>query len=369
MSTLKLRKVNSLPGTLEPSTLYLVKPSSGNTVAIFITDKTGAINYHTLDSTDVSQITMAIINSLINQPNGIAGLDDNGNISVNVDLSSIILTSTDATPPGANSVKLFRNEIANRDLLGYVNSFDKSSAIQPFIANNRISIWSHPGNSNSSSVNLAAPTFTITGTLTTRNVAVGSLLTMSKRLGIVSNASGGSLAGYRIPNAQHKIGGGDGRGGFFLVHRFAISDNNLVTGGRMFLGARSSTGSPSNVNPSTITNCIGIGHGAGDTTLKLYYGGSVPQTPIDLGIDFPVTSNTDIYELILYSPINEYKVYYQVNNINSGAETSGELTGTEGTILPATTTLLSLMNAFRSNNTTGQPVGIDIMSLYIETEY
>jgi hypothetical protein len=166
------------------------------------------------------------------------------------------------------------------------------------------------------------------------------------------------------------VGDGSGNGGFYKICRFGISDAAAVSGARMFCGVSSSTSAPTNVEPSTLTNSIGMGHGASDTTMHIYYGGSAAQTPIDLGSNFPSnTRSTDAYELALFAPSNSNNtVYYEVTRINTGNVATGTLTGTAGTALPASTTLLSYQRIWRANNATALAVAYDIMSDYIETD-
>lgn len=102
----------------------------------------------------------------------------------------------------------------------------------------------------------------------------------------------------------------------------------------------------------------------------LYSGGSVAQTPINLGANFPVlTTNVDFYDLILYSPPTESVIYWQVDRLNTGDTASGALNGTIGTQLPLLTTLLTPINAFRTNNASAVAVGIDFVHVYFETDY
>jgi len=119
-----------------------------------------------------------------------------------------------------------------------------------------------------------------------------------------------------------------------------------------------------------LTNSIGVGQGAADTNLKVYYGGSAAQTAIDLGASFPTnTSNTDWYELTLFAPpTSNNTVYYQVIRLNTGDKSSGTLTGTAGTVLPSNTTLLALRN-WRTNNATASIVTLALGNMYIETDY
>ena len=75
-NTLRFRKVNSVPGVLETSTIYIVKQGSNH--VLYITDKNGTVSYKSYDSTDIAAVSSAYIDGLIGQPDGIAGLDTNG---------------------------------------------------------------------------------------------------------------------------------------------------------------------------------------------------------------------------------------------------------------------------------------------------
>ena len=183
------------------------------------------------------------------------------------------------------------------------------------------------------------------------------------------SAIAGNLSGHYLTVAQVTVGDGT-NGGFYKICRFGTSDAATVAGARMFVGVSSTTSAPTNVEPSTLTNSIGVGHGASDTNLKIYYGGSAAQTPIDLGSNFPAnTLSTDVYELALFAPASSNNtVYYEVNRINTGDVATGTLTGTAGTVLPSSSTLLAYQRAWRCNNATAKAVGLDIMSDYIETD-
>ena len=79
MSNLKIVKALSLPSILTASTLYFIKVSD-TTFSIYLTDKTGSVSYRSPDSSDVSGLTLALINALQGQPGGLAGLDLNGDV-------------------------------------------------------------------------------------------------------------------------------------------------------------------------------------------------------------------------------------------------------------------------------------------------
>jgi len=118
-----------------------------------------------------------------------------------------------------------------------------------------------------------------------------------------------------------------------------------------------------------LVNCIGVGRRAADTTLHLFHGGSSAQTPIDLGANFPAnTANVDMYDLALFSPPSATGVInWEVTRLNTGDRLSGQVSG-GATVVPISTTLLTPLNAFVSNNATAAAVGIDIASFYIETD-
>jgi hypothetical protein len=207
---------------------------------------------------------------------------------------------------------------------------------------------------------------TAVGTATARTITTANMFMRLRRLGFVSAATGGSLASIRIAAAQITLGDGT-LGGFHKVLRFGISDAALVAGARMFMGVSATTAAPTNVAPSTLLNCIGVGHDAAATNLSLYYGGTTAQTPIDLGANFPVTTNTDVYELALFAPPGG-DITWEVSRLNTGHVASGSITAAGGVALPSPTILLSPMWGYRTNNATATAVGLDLMSDYFETD-
>ena len=281
---------------------------------------------------------------------------------------------TEIEDPGAapaGKMRLYAHDIAGRMMPKFVGPSGLDSALQPFIARNKVGCWMPPGNANTVPGVFGFTAYTVVGTLTARNVAATNLFTRMRRLGIVGSSAAGNAAAARAAVAQITVGNGSGLGGFHKIIRFGISDAVLVSGARTFVGISSSTAAPTNVEPSTLTNCIGVGNGAADTNLKIYYGGSTAQTPIDLGANFPSnTVNTDVYELALFSPPSlNGVVYYEVTRLNTGHVASGILSGNPGVILPANTTLLSYAQIWRNNNATAAAAALDIMSDYIETDY
>lgn len=271
--------------------------------------------------------------------------------------------------PAANTVRLFRRDVSGRQMPAFIGPSGLDSALQPFLARNKVGYWCPPGNATTvpGVLGFTAPTIT-NFTATARNVATTNMFTRMRRLGYVTSAVAGQVGNWRVAVYQYTVGDSSTQlGGFHFIIRFGISDAASVSGARMFMGMRASA-TPANAEPSTLTNCIGIGHGASDTNFKLFYGGSSAQTPIDLGASFPSnTLSTDVYELALFSPPNSGNVTYQVTRVNTGDTASGTITNSGSTVLPTNTTLLAPWG-YRTNNATALAVGLDVMSAYIETD-
>lgn len=280
-----------------------------------------------------------------------------------------------ATPASGN-FNLYGKTFANRTMPTIIGPSGMDYALQPATWRQKIGVWTPPGNATTVPGVVGIGTLTATGTATARTVATTNLFTRTRRLGYVSAATAAALSGIRGPAAQYTTGSGAGLGGFFTSIRFGISDAAAVTGARMFIGMSSATGAPTNVEPSTLTNCVGIAQLSTDATqLYLVYGGSAAQTAIALGTNFPPmagvgAANGIAYDLTIFAPPNSNGiVYYQVERIGTAFVASGTLTPTVvGTQTPASTTLLT-HQLWRTNNATLLAVGFDVLNIYVETDY
>lgn len=192
----------------------------------------------------------------------------------------------------------------------------------------------------------------------------------------VSAATAGSLCGIYHTLAQYTTGTGTGLGGFFCSWRFAASDAAAVSGARMFVGMSSSVAAATNVEPSTLTNCIGVAQlSTSSTQLYIVYGGSAAQTAIALGTNFPPmtaagATNGVAYELSVFaSPNSNGTIGWRVERIGTQYVAEGHITpAVAGTQTPLNTTLLS-PRAWRCNNTAAVAAGLDIIHLYLETDF
>lgn len=302
--------------------------------------------------------------------NGVTAWNSLGYGGFNTTVNGVTMNSA-AVPsaPAAGKLELFAGPIAGRQFLKMIGPSGIDTAFQPFLARNKVGYWCPPGNATTVPGVLGYTAPTAVGTVTARTVALTNVLTRMRRLGYVSAAGAGSLASHYQAVQQISFGDG-GIGGFFKCTRFGISDAATVAGARMWLGVAVLATAPTNVEPATLVSQVGVGHGAADTNLKVYYGGTTAQTPIDLGANFPITAGSvEAYELALFSP-PDGGCYYEVTRLSTGHVATGFLPadGT-GVTMVGPGLLVSYHRAFRTNNATALAVGLDICSDYIETDY
>lgn len=286
-----------------------------------------------------------------------------------IDNGDLILKDN-ATPvaPTTGSVKLFCEDVGGRKMLGQIGPSGLDTPMQPFMGRNKVCYWSPIGNATTAPLAFGIVAPTATGTATARNVATTNLLRSTKRLGYVSAATAGSLCGARGSALQFFRGNADFMGGFSYVCRFGVSDPATVSGARMFVGLQSSTSAPTNQEPNVVgmNHIIGVAQISSSNNLHIVCNdASGTATTIDLGANFPAnTISADAYELALFNPANSSAITWTVRRLGTAFESSGTLT----TDLPAANQLLA-PQIWRCNNATALAVGIDLISLYIETDY
>lgn len=276
-------------------------------------------------------------------------------------LPSVALPSV----PAAGGVAVFGREIAGRMMPAFIGPSGLDSALQPLLARNKVA-WANPVG-NVTTLSLMGMAITAAGTATSAAWAATNLHTSMRRLDyLVTTAATTAVAGFRGGAQQYWRGNAAGRGGFLLVCRWAPATGVAVPTSRAFCGLRALTGAPTDINPSTMTNIIGMGWDSADTNVQMIRndGGGV-ASKIDLGAAFPrpVADRTAVYEVMLFAPPNAAEVQYEVTDLVAGAVA----TGTLSTDIPAAVTGLNPY-AYHSVGGTSSVVGITLMSLYVETD-
>jgi len=280
------------------------------------------------------------------------------------------LAMTDVAAPAANTIRLYREEIAGKSMLAVRGSSGVGYPVQASMAHKPIATWNPPGNATTVPGVNGMPAMTVTGfTATARTIAATNRLTRTRRIGYVTAATAGAVGQFRANAAQYTIGDASGLGGFTFSIRFAITDTAPVSDARMFVGMKTST-TPTNVDPFTLTNCIGIAQVGGSNSLFLICCGAsiVGASQTLLPAAFDASDTTALYELTIHSPRFESKVYWSVTRLDTGDVASDEIAGDAGTDFPGTTTLLCAPWCYRTNNTTALAVAMDFAPVYIETD-
>ncbi len=283
---------------------------------------------------------------------------------------------TIAAAPAAGGVTVGRRSIAGADRLAIRAAQMLERLAGPDLS--RVQFFKAEGTAATTLAFTGCVTanFSAAGTATTRTPAATSYATRAKRSAYVSAATAGSLASWYMNTTPVFVGNGSGLGGLFAVFRFVVSDPATVSGARMFVGLSATTGAPTNVEPSGLTNQIGVAQISSSSNLQIVYGGGTAQTAIDLGANFPAnTLSADLYELILFSDPNDSgKIGYEVNRnggdyVTGGFSARGSITNTTpGTTLPSTGTALA-PRFWRTNKATALAVGLEIVSVTVTWDY
>ena len=319
-------------------------------------------------SHNTGSATAPIAKALL-QPGQVLVYSENGGVQVSSAESSTLATLTlpdtpNPTVPSDSYGTIFIKKIAGRVMAAQIGPSGLDTALQAHLGGNKVALWMPPGGSTTVPGVFGMAALTATGTATARTVATTNLLSRMTRLGYVSAAATGALAGGREAVAKFTTGAGPGLGGFFARYRFGVSDAAPVAGARMFIGLDALTAAPTNIDPSTKVNCIGVGQIGTSNNLHIIRGNATAKTPIDLGVSFPANTNADAYELNLFAP-PAGGCYWQVRRLNTTFEATGFLPSTE---IPVATQLLC-HQLWRCNNATALAVGLDVCGIYIETDH
>jgi hypothetical protein len=281
-------------------------------------------------------------------------------------------TTALTTPTGSN-LKLVNRTVAGRQMLAEQAPDGGEYLIMPHLGRRQTGLWIPAGNATTvpGVFGITAPT--AIGTATARTIMTSNLANRMRRIGYPSSSVAGNFGGIRINAAQFSCGSGtpaDGSGVFAMM-RWVESDAAPVSGRREFIGLANGLGAPSNVEPNTLTNVVGICQLSTDATQYYWYAaGSSAQTAVAIGtgIGAPAGNSTTAWELTIWAPsaiANTFKL--QLTNLSTGVTSTTSFTGA-ATVVPQSTTLLNVL-MWACNNATAAAVGIDVCTLFLETEF
>lgn len=218
---------------------------------------------------------------------------------------------------------------------------------------------------------------TITGTLAARtidNAGTGGI-TSFRRVGLETTASSGDIAYWQDLETISRMTDTSGYGGFKKTYIFGRGDSAVAPNVRQFVGLRNVSTAPTNVNPSTLTNCVGVAAIDGSDNLHIVYGGTSAQTPIDLGGIFDCKTDESAYRVTLESRRRsaDFNVFVTVDRIvnNGTIDTtfSAKLVDTSGTFaqLPGGQDLYDHM--WKTNNSHSLVVALDLGPYFSQNLY
>lgn len=171
----------------------------------------------------------------------------------------------------------------------------------------------------------------------------------------VTTAAVNAIASIRQANSVHARVNG------FAVTLCAGPDTGVTTSGstdRFWMGLRASTSAPTDVEPSSLVNAIGLGYDAADSTMQVMHNdGSGTATKINTGMAVPATDSSGMFKLHLWCEAGSSTVQFVVVNLSDGAEFSGTIS----TDLVASTTFMS-WQAYHSVGATSSVVGLALGS-------
>ncbi len=273
-------------------------------------------------------------------------------------------TTTNPALP-TSGLRLFSRFRARR-LPAFVGPLGQDSQLQPALFSNRVVMWNAVN--NLSTPTTFGATFTNIGTASLIKSESTNFYTAMVRQRFASTTTAGNAGGLRTSSAQWFLSSTANLGGFFFVARLGF--NQVTATNRIFIGLHSAEANVAGtVEPKSLTNTIGFGCNAAETTLRVFSNdatGTATQHA-DLGATFPATGGaaTNFYEFRLFAPSAAgQQVYWSAHRLNDGLVVNG---GPVTTDLPALGTLLAT-HILHSNGTTAAAVHVDVQSLYIESD-
>lgn len=153
--------------------------------------------------------------------------------------------------------------------------------------------------------------------------ATTNTITRRKRANFDTGAVSGTVAYVRPGSTSIKRGDASGVGGFRFLARFAIT--TMPASWRSFIGlVPLGSLTPTNVDPSSLLNMVGIGKDAADTAWQIMFNdGSGTASKIALSAsDFPVNTTTLLEVELFCPPGASQNITYWARNI-SGVDANG----------------------------------------------
>ncbi len=276
----------------------------------------------------------------------------------------------DNTPaaPGAGKVRLFAKTRA-RPLPYWRTPSGDYGALQPLIGGKRV-VSVRANASGLTGIGTAADAvgtaLTSTGTISSPAPATTNILTASPRMVATAAVATPTACEFRENTVlRYWRGNASGLGGFYFICRFGLS---VISANRRWmcgLGAATGTYAAAN-DPSAATNILWVGQDTADTNIQFMHNdGSGTATKNAGSSNVAVPTTSEVMEFHMYAPPNGSAVEMYLEKVNGGGSTSYSASSD----LPASTQLLMFHFWNGSGAGLNTQVAVDLISLYIETDF
>jgi len=201
-------------------------------------------------------------------------------------------------------------------------------------------------------------TLTATGTATAYTTAnTNRIAAIPAVEALVTTASTTAVAGFRINALPFRLGQIDEAGLLYMRTLVRNGTGGTTTTTRGFFGLRGASAAPTDVNPSTLTNIVGLGWDSGDSALSIIHNdasGTATKVSLEANFPRPTADRSQAWDLTILSD-GAGNVYWAVISLANGATASGVIT----TDLPAGNTLLTFL-AYISVGGTSSVIGVGL---------
>jgi len=281
-------------------------------------------------------------------------------------------TGNPTAPTGA--LKAWARTRAGRRMLAMMGPSGLDTSLQPLLATNRVRLISpNLGNVTPSNIGMpitAVGTATAVSSITPATTATAASLHLAtKRLDyLVTAAANNAIAGWRSNALECYVSSAAGMGGFFYVQRFSPATGSAAGASRRtFVGLTSSTAAPTDVDPSTLTNNVGVGYSSADTNWVFYTSGTATgKTATSITKPAGATDRPGMYELAMFCAPGSLVINMQFTDLFTGQIAT--LATTPGTQSPASGTGLAA-RGWHSVGGVSSVVGFTLFGAYLETDF
>lgn len=274
-----------------------------------------------------------------------------------------------STPSGA--MKVWATTRGGRRLLAMMGPSGLDTLLQPMLAVNGTQLYIPVENATAPTI-VGGSAITATGTATAAAFTAPSTSTAAalhlsaKRIDYLAASAANAVAGWRQARNTFGMSSAAGMGGFFHLQRFSPATGGAGATRRLFAGVGNSTAAPTDVNPASITNILGVGYDSADTNWQIFNCGTTTGGKTNTGIARPSTDRPGIYQVAVFCPPGALTPTVEFKDIFTGQSFSQSFSA--GATVPANGTALSARAWASIGTATAAVVGLTAFGAYVETD-